>query len=71
MKLKILSTQSRGYRVVKCVAIINQPKRRQKTFTVRTVAPDLAAEELQKSFAAEAGRWEVKTLEKLKQENTP
>lgn len=67
MKLKIFATQSHGFRVVKAVAVIpeskpNGIKRRQKTFTVRTVAPQFAVSEMEKAFQAAANRWEQKVL---------
>lgn len=73
MKLKIFATHSRGFRVVKAVAVIpesktNGIKRRQKTFTVRTVAPQFAVSELQKTFEAAAGRWEQKVLSRPHEE---
>jgi len=68
MKLKIFATERRGYRVVKAIAIIPESKtkgikRRQKTFTVRTVAPQFAVNELQKTFEAAATRWEHDVLQ--------
>lgn len=75
MKLKIFATGCRGFRVVKAVAIIPKSKtigvtRRQKTFTVRTVAPDFAISELQKSFEAAASRWETKIMNQMTQPDT-
>lgn len=62
MKLKIFATECRGFRVVKAVAftVDTQQKRRQKTFTVRTVAPEFAATEMQRAFESAAYRWEQK-----------
>lgn len=64
MKLKIFATECRGFRVVKAVAVTTDylNKRRQKTFTVRTVAPQFAVSEMQKAFEAAANRWQEKVL---------
>lgn len=71
MKLKIFASESRGFRVVRAVAVINKSKafgiisRRQKTFTVRTVAPNFAISELERAFKSEASRWENKILARI------
>lgn len=64
-----ISTQ---YRYVRCVAVIPKskklgvPRRYQKTWKVRTVAPEFSCEEMKVSFMAHAKRWEQQTLERLK-----
>lgn len=67
MKLKIFATESRGFKVVKAVAVITKPARRQKTFVLRTVAPNFAVTEMQKAFEAAAARWECATLSAFQQ----
>jgi hypothetical protein len=76
MKLSIFPTVTAdGYRVVKAKAVINPsvalgiPKRRQKTWTVRTVAPELAARENRHMFEAEASRWEQKVMAEIARSN--
>ncbi len=71
MKLTIKSTENRGYRVVKALAIISKsikkgiPRRFQKTWTMRTVAPEFTAIEMETSIKAEAARWEAKIIREL------
>lgn len=64
MKLKIFATESRGLRYVKAVAVTvdSQKKRRQKTFSIRNVAPEYAVSEMQGAFQAAANRWQDKVL---------
>lgn len=68
MKLTITPTQRGGYRIVKAFAVIEKsakdgiPARRQKTWTVRTVAPEFVAKSCAVMFEAEAKRWEAKVM---------
>lgn len=70
MKFTIQSTLNRGFRVVKSRAVINKSqklkidRRYQKTWTVRTVAPDFAVNEMHHSIECEAKRWEEKVMKK-------
>lgn len=74
MKLTIFPIQSArtGYRYVVAKAVINKsvklgiPNRVQKTWKVRTVAPNFACEEMKPSFEAQAARWQSKVMAKLK-----
>lgn len=74
MKLTIqpIQSDSTGYRYVVCRAVINKsvklgiPRRMQKTWKVRTVAPNFAVEEMKSSFEANAKRWEEKVLRKIR-----
>lgn len=79
MKFSVKPFQSDAtqLRYVKCVAIIPKsaklgvPRRFQKTWKVRTVAPEFAAEEMKPSFLKVAKRWEQQTLERIKNGEQP
>lgn len=42
--------------------------KRQRTWKLLTVAPNFSAEEMKKSYEAEAQRWEAKELAKIRQQ---
>ena len=76
MKLSITSTvTAAGYRVVKAKAVINPSvalgisKRRQKTWTVRTVAPELVISECGPMFESEAARWQSRVMAEIARDN--
>lgn len=79
MKVTVEPYQSPStqYRYVKCVAVLNKseklgiPRRYQKTWKVRTVAPEFSTDEMKSSFMAHAKRWEQQTLERLKNGQPP
>lgn len=58
-------------------AVINKsvklgiPRRFQKTWKVRTVAPKFAAATMKHSFQANAKRWEAKVMERVKEQAAP
>lgn len=62
------------FRYVRCVAIIPKskklgiPRQFQRTWKVRTVAPEFTTEEMRASFEAEAKRWEQKIMRNLAME---
>lgn len=73
MKLTITPTENgRGYRVVKVFAVISKsaklgiPRRYQKTWNVRTVAPNFVSEECKTMFEKEASRWEARIMDKIR-----
>jgi len=76
VKLTVEPLQSprTGYRYAVAKAVINKsakkgiPRRYQRTWKVRTVAPNFSAEEMRSSFEANAKRWEAKVMEKIKTE---
>lgn len=72
MKTTFKSGELRGLRCVRFKAVINKskklgiPRKFQKTWSVKTVAPEFTLEEMKASFEANAKRWEAKVMEKLK-----
>lgn len=62
----------RGLRCVRCVAVINPssklgiPRRYQKTWSLKTVAPEYTKQQMEGSFLMEAKRWEQKIMAKIK-----
>ena len=68
MTLTIQPCELRGLRHVKAFAVINKskklgiPRRYQKSWSQKTVAPNFACEEMRKSFEALAKRWEQKVM---------
>jgi len=76
MKLTIEPVESAAtqLRYVRCVAIIPKSKKNgvprsyQKTWKVRTVAPNFASDEMRFSFEQNAKRWEAKVMDKIKRE---
>lgn len=76
MTLKITSELTGNqYRVVKAVAVIPKskkngvPRRFQKSWKQRTVAPNFACEEMRPAFEAEANRWQARIMAKIASEN--
>ena len=76
MKLTIEPIESGAtqLRYVRCVAVIPEskkngvPRRYQKTWKVRTVAPNFATEEMRFSFEQNARRWEANVMARIKRE---
>lgn len=74
MKLAIGPSERNGFRVIRAFAVISKsiksgiPRRFQKTWCVRTVAPEYGATEHADMFKAEALRWEKKVLERCKRD---
>ena len=68
MKLSSKICELRGVRAVRFVAVIPKSKklkvdkRRQKTWTFETCAPEFTIKEMTPSVTAEAERWEKKIL---------
>jgi len=77
MKLKIFESTLNDLRCVKCLAIIPKSKKRgihrkyQKTWSVKTVNPEVTIKESSKMFEAEAKRWEAKIMSRIRFENDP
>ena len=77
MKITSKICQLRNSRAVRFVAVINKnkklgiEKRRQKTWSFPTVAPEFTLKEMLPSIEAEAKRWEQKILTAKKVEKKP
>lgn len=78
MKLKIFPSLIYGdQRCVRARAVINKskklkiPRRFTKTWSMKTVAPEFDAVELEKTIRAEAERWEKKVMAKINGEKPP
>jgi len=64
-----------GLRVIRCIATMkHEGKRRVKTYTLKTNAPNASGEDIRKAFEAQAERWKVRVIsgevkvDKLEQE---
>ncbi len=72
MKLHIFESTHFGLRSVKALAIIYKsvkqgiPRKFQKTWNMKTVAPEFTIKELKPTIEAEAKRWEAKVLATVK-----
>lgn len=72
MKIKSIVGEIRGLRCVRFVATINKsvklqiPRRYQKTWSLKTVAPEYTEQEMLKSATEEAKRWEIRVMEKIR-----
>lgn len=78
MKITIKpDTRRDGIRIVRAKAVINKsvklgiPRRYQKTWTVKTVAPSHVSEQSDNMFTGEAKRWEQKIMEQIKNMSPP
>ena len=75
MKLHIFESTYYGLRAVTALAVINKsvklgiPRRYQKSWTMKTVAPEFTIQEMKSSIEAEAKRWESKTLARIARDN--
>lgn len=71
MKIKATTCELRGVRAVRFVAVIPKsaklgiPKRRQKTWTLETCAPEFTKENERAAIEAEAKRWEAKVMAQI------
>lgn len=68
MKLHIYESVYHDLRCVKATAIIYKsvkkgiPRKYQKTWSMKTVAPEFTIQQMRPSIEAEARRWEAKTM---------
>lgn len=75
MKLKITTGTLRGLRCVRFRATIYPskkrgiPRRYQKTFTLKTVAPEATAKDMEFAANQEVKRWEAKVMERIVMRN--
>jgi len=76
MNFSISPAEFSGYRYVRAVAVIPKsitlgiPRRYQKTWKVRSVAPEFTIKNEGFIFEREAARWAEKVMAKIKNENT-
>ena len=75
MKFTISPAEFSGYRYVRAVAVIPKskklgiPRRYQRTWKVRSVAPEFTIKNEWFIFEREAQRWSDKVMAKIKEEN--
>ena len=74
MKLHIFESTYHDLRCVKALAIIPKskklgvPRKFQRTWSMKTVAPQFTIQEMKVGIEAEAKRWEAKVMDKIKRE---